>query len=93
MQSTSLLLAAGELEPTGQFVHTPSVIAPTVVEYLPIAQSSHNTANATVVLRTLNVPATHCVHGPPLAPDDPALHLQSVSMTLAAGEYEWIPHN
>jgi len=92
MQSTSSLLAAGELEPTGQFKHAFTVIAATVVEYLPTAQLSHNTSDATVVLRTLNVPATHCVQGPPLAPDDPALHLQSVSITLAAGEYEWIVH-
>ena len=40
----------------------------------------------------LNLPATHCEHGPPLLPVAPALQAQALEATLAAGESECVGH-
>jgi len=39
---------------------------------------------------SLYVPATHAVHSPPSGPVYPALHLQSVTLSLPAGELEYL---
>ena len=39
-------------------------------------------------LSILYVPAAHWSHGPPLAPEKPALHVQAVEVVLCAGALE-----
>lgn len=60
----------------GQFVHTE---APKIEEYDPARQFTQ----ATLPVPALYVPATHPVHGPPLAPVYPALHGQVVDAVHA----------
>ena len=84
MQSACASLPAAESEFGGHGLHTVSALAPTVVEYLPAIQFEH----AAFPAEGLNFPATHCVQGPPLAPDEPALQVQAVLIELPAGEFE-----
>ena len=55
---------------------------------MPAPQSLH----AAFPVPGLNLPATHCEHGPPLAPVAPALQTQAVEAALAAGEVERVGH-
>ena len=55
-------------------------------EKVPAPQSLH----AALPVEALNLPATHCEHGPPLLPVAPALQAQSVAAALAAGECECV---
>ncbi len=57
-------LELGELEFAGHSIHVVSVVAPTVVEYVPAAQSVHTALPVAI----LYLPATQEVHGPPLGP-------------------------
>lgn len=54
-------LVAGELEFEGQLVQ---VVAPWIPENLPTPQSTQSDESVTV----LNLPVTHCRHGPPFGP-------------------------
>lgn len=83
VQSNCASLPASEFDLGGQARHdVASTTAPTDVEYLPVAQSAH----AAVPGRGLYLPATHCVQGPPSAPVEPALQVQSTCASLPAGE-------
>ena len=57
-------------------------------EYLPEMQSVHVPGPADA----LTFPATHCVHNPPLDPDEPGLQVQEVKAELPAGESELDGH-
>ena len=85
VQSDCSSLAAGALEFVGHVWHT-SDVAPTVVEYLPSKQSVHKAAP----VATLYFPATQFEHEPPFSPVEPALQMQSVSASLAAGAVEFV---
>ena len=61
---------------------------PTIMEYVPAAQSVH--ASLPVVI--LYFPEAHGEHTPPAGPVDPALHVQAVSAELALGEVEFDRH-
>jgi hypothetical protein len=61
-------LAFGELELAGHAMHTVALVAPVVVEYVPVPQSAH----AALPLAILYFPATQAVHGPPSGPVNPA---------------------
>ena len=79
-------LAAHEAEyvPGPHLMQSESAAAPTDAEYLPATQSVHVSDPAAV----LNFPATHCVHDPPLDPDEPASQVHAVKAELPAGELE-----
>ena len=86
-QAVTTLLAAGELELALHAWHT-SVVAPTVIEYWPAKQLLHAASPVAI----LYCPAMHSVHVSPLAPENPALHLQSDNSLLAAGASELVGH-
>ena len=78
-------LPADEVEFDGQAMHVELAEAPTAVEYVPAPQSVQ-TADP---VNALYLPATHAVHGPPSAPENPALQVQFVKFVLPAGEAEF----
>ncbi len=63
-------LELGAFAFTGHTTQVVAVVAPVVLEYVPIPQLTH----ASAPLATLYVPATHGEHGPPPGPAYPALH-------------------
>ena len=65
-------------------MHVNDVIAFISIEYLPTAHSVHSLGPES----TLYFPATQLTHGPPSAPEDPALHIQSVFVMLVFFEVE-----
>jgi len=83
LQSVSSSLAGGEFDRNGHASHTFET-APIATEYLPISQLVHTASPVS----TLYLLATHEVQVPPLTPVKPALHLQSICSSLAAGESE-----
>jgi len=83
-----LLLAAAAPEFAGHAKHTLDEVPPGVVEYVFSKQFVHTKLALTAVY----VPATHCVHVPPLAPEKPALQEQSFSLPLAAAAAEFAGH-
>ena len=74
--------------PASQTEHVASAVAPSVLEYLPGAQSLHCAGPVSA----LYLPATHIVHGPPSRPEDPLLQVQADLDTLATGETEFVGH-
>jgi hypothetical protein len=56
--------------PAGQETHVVAVVAPVVVEYVPVKQSVHPALPVTF----LCFPATQATHGPPSGPLNPTLH-------------------
>jgi len=81
-QSVLASLASGALECSGHAVHTFSSRPPIVAENL----ANPHDVQTPIPEAILYVPATHKVHATPLvAPDDPALQLQSVNAELPAG--------
>lgn len=69
-----------------QLIHAD--VAPTFTEYVPAAQTVQG-ADPVVVL---NVPAMQGVHGPPFAPEYPALHRQLLAEVAPAGAFELLEH-
>ena len=59
VQAVTVVLGLGELEFAGHAIHVVAIVAPTVVEYVPVAQSVH----AAEPLTILYLPATQVVHG------------------------------
>ena len=55
---------------------------------LPEGQSLHDPAP----VDDLYLPDVHCEHVPPLGPVKPALHVQSDTASLPAGEFELVGH-
>ena len=89
VQAATDVLALGELELPGHTIHVVAIIAPTVVEYVPAAQS----VQTALPVAILYFPATQAVHGPdPSGPVDPALHMQAATDVLALGELELLGH-
>ena len=84
VQAAKAKLPAVESELVGHPMHVESAAAPTDVEYLPEKQSVHVPGPGAA----LNFPATHCVHDPPLDPDEPLLQVHAVKAELPAGELE-----
>jgi hypothetical protein len=66
---------ATEYFPAPQPTQELAVVAPVVVKYLPAWQFVH----ATVPVTSLNFPAAHTIHDPPLGPEKPALQTQLVA--------------
>jgi hypothetical protein len=64
--------------------HSLQPVPPTPMEYLPDGHSEHG-AEPFVCL---NDPGGHASQGPPSCPVKPALHLQSVWLSLDAGAFE-----
>jgi hypothetical protein len=89
MQAAKAELPAVESESVGHPRHVESAAAPTDVEYLPETQSVHVSEPGAA----LNFPATHCVHNPPLGPDEPALQMQAAKAELPAGASELDGHS
>jgi hypothetical protein len=77
-------LPAGASEYDGHSKHIEFAVAPTADEYLLMSHAAHVSDPAAAE----NFPATHCVHDPPLGPDDPVLQMQAVKTVLPAGELE-----
>ena len=83
-QSLSALLPDEELECSRQFKHTSDVGPPSVLEYLPLAQSVQPADPS----ESLYVPAAHATHVSPSCPVYPALHRQSSTIVLPVDECE-----
>jgi hypothetical protein len=78
-------LALGALVPAGQETHVVAVVAPVVVEYVPVPQSTH----AALPVTFLCFPATQATHGPPSGPVKPTLQpadTHAVTLELPAAE-------
>ena len=69
-------------------MHVLDVVAPTAVEYVPIAQLLHVAGP----IIALYCPATHCEHVLPSGPVEPALHVQAVETELPKSEFEYAGH-
>ena len=83
-QSLSAVLPDEELECSRQFKHTSDVGPPSVLEYLPLAQSVQPADPS----ESLYVPAAHATHVSPSCPVYPALHRQSSTIVLPVDECE-----
>jgi hypothetical protein len=59
------------------------MLAPEVVEYLPLTQLEHTALPVT----SLYFPWTHAVHGPLLGPVYPVLHLHAVDVVDPDAEF------
>jgi hypothetical protein len=88
VQAVRTTLEIGELELAGHPIQVAASVAPTVVEYVPAAQSAHTALPVPI----LYLPATHAVHMPPLAPLYPTSHVQFVCHPLPAGARELRGH-
>jgi len=84
LQSVCRSLAAGASEFAKHAWHTEKIVAATTVEYFPVSQLVHGVEP----VEFLYLPATHCTHGPPFAPSNPALQVQSVISSLLDGASE-----
>ncbi len=84
VQVVRATLEIGEVELPGHETHVAVSVAPTVVEYVPTAQSVH----AAMTVAILYLPASQAVHVPPLGPVNPTLHVQAATAKLAIGELE-----
>jgi hypothetical protein len=69
--------------------HISQVDAPAVLENVPATQAAHDA----FPVATLYVPARHCVHRPPFAPEKPALQVHAASAELEMGELELAGHS
>ena len=88
VQSLGAWLPDGDDDREGQLEHVLDVVAPEIVEYVPPAQRAQEAEPGEI----LYVPAVQLVQDPPLAPEKPALHLQSDNSLLAAGASELVGH-
>ena len=78
LQSVASPLPDAELVCTGQSEHTAILVAPVLVEYLPLPHDVH----AAVPLVVLYLPTTHATQGPPFGPVYPMMHMQAVCALL-----------
>jgi len=86
--AVDVVLPAGDVLEAGHPAHATSV-----VQRVDVGKLAQNATTAPVVGSVyarypLYVPAAHCVHEPPLAPDVPALQAQAVKSVLAGSEME-----
>ena len=88
VQAARTALEIGELELVGHPIQVVATVAPTVVEYVPAAQSEH----AALPVAVLYLPVMHEVHVPPSGPVKPTLQVQAVRATLEIGELELAGH-
>ena len=88
VQASTTVLELGEFAFEGHDRQVDKALAPTVTEYVPVPQSVHVTLPALV----LYFPATQPEHTPPSGPVNPALQVQSVTITLPDGELELSGH-
>ena len=72
-------LPAGEEVDAGHLSQVLDDVEPTAVENVPTGQSLHSAMSGSL----LNLPARHCVHGPPTGPLDPALQRHLISEAAA----------
>jgi hypothetical protein len=85
VQAVRAVLEFGELEPVGHAVQVPATEVPVASEYVPTTQS----VQTAVPFVVLYFPATHCVHGPPFDPEEPALQMQACTdVALSVETYE-----
>ena len=77
-----------ENAPAEQLTHTEEEFAATAVEYAPAGQLVHTLEPVTV----LYLPAAHAEHRPPLGPEYPVLHVQSVCDPLPGPVNELAGH-
>jgi len=84
------LLAGSARVLEGQPQHTAAILAATS-ELNWSAGHTYDTHPASPDA-ALNVPAAHAVHGPPSAPENPALQRQAVFVVLAVAEFESAGH-
>jgi len=89
VQSVCSLLAGGACELPGHVKHVPTETAPGTAEYFPATQSSQSIDP----VLALYFPATHGTQFVPSAPVAPALQVQSVILTLAAGALDAVGHD
>ena len=88
VQEVATELGLGELELLGHARQVAAAEAPTVVEYVPAAQS----VQTALPVAILYLPATQAVHVPPSGPVYPALHVQAARAVLGLGELELPGH-
>ena len=88
VQSRISLLDAGASELLGHCLHALEDVAPSASEYWPCKQLVH----ASEPDEVLYVPAWQITQIRPLGPVDPALHAQSVRLSLALGASELAGH-
>ena len=88
VQEVTTELGLGELEFAGHAIHVVAMVAPTVVEYVPAAQSVH----AALPVPILYFPAAQGAHTPPSGPVNPTLQVQEARAGLAIGELELVGH-
>lgn len=109
VQAISAELEAGEYELPGHATHTLATVAPAVTEYVPAVQFVHTVATVAPVTAeyvpapqfvhvadpvvSLNFPAAHTLHVPPLGPLWPTLHVHAPSAELEIGEFEFPGHD
>jgi len=82
MQAAAFVLPAGAFELSLQASQFARAVLPMTVEYVPTGQFSHAPGPGA----GLYLPAKHSTHVPPSGPEDPALHLQSISSLLPTRE-------
>ena len=83
MQSVSFLLPDGASVFAGQSRHSSLDVAPTVAEYMPVVQLTHNVSPCV----TLYVPAAQSEQCPPPERVKPTLQVHAVEFELPTGEY------
>jgi hypothetical protein len=88
VQAVRAELGLGEMELIGHATQVAASVAPTVVEYVPAAQS----VQAALPVAILYLTATQAVHVPPLGPVNPTLHVQAARVELGLGELELAGH-
>jgi hypothetical protein len=88
VQSPAVELAMYEFEFEGHVIHVVEIVAPVLVEYVPVPQSVH----AVLPVLILYLPATQAEQTPPFGPVNPVLHVQAVAAVLGLGELELPGH-
>jgi hypothetical protein len=88
VQSPAAELALYEIEFEGHVIHVVEIVAPVLVEYVPVPQSVH----AALPVLILYLPVTQALHELPSGPVKPALHVQAARVVLALGELELLGH-
>jgi hypothetical protein len=82
------VLAAAELELTGQPTQVVPDTAPIALEKVPALHSEH----PALPLASLYLPAVHAVHAPPFGPEVPATQMQSDKRPEPAALFECAGH-
>jgi hypothetical protein len=88
VQAATVELELGELEFVGHAIHVVAIVAPTVVEYVPVPQL----LQVALPVAVLYFPVTQEVQTPPSGPVDPVLHVQAAGAELEIGELEPAGH-